>query len=220
MYRISYKDLPGIQMETGMEFKSVAVTGHTTGIGKGLYDYFASKGCTVHGFSKSNGYDISCNDDVIEIIEQTKDCELFINNAYYDNQQAVIALQWHTVHQDKEHYIINMSSLGSSENIVHKLNIKNPHIVEYGKNKMLLNNVGNTINLSKSPARCITVMPGIVNTGFISTFPFDEGMAEFYQSIEERGTILEVNDIVESIANMLSFANSRNFISSLTISNG
>jgi NADP-dependent 3-hydroxy acid dehydrogenase YdfG len=207
-------------METGMEFKSVAITGHTTGIGKGLYDYFISKGCTVQGFSKSNGYDISCNDDILEMLEQTKDFDLFINNAYYDDQQATIALQWHRVHYDKEHYIINMSSLGSSENIVHKLNIKNPQIVEYGINKMLLNNVGNTINLSDSKARCITVMPGIVNTDFISTFPFDEGMAEFYQSIEERGTILEVRDVVDSVANILALANPRNFISSTTIQNG
>jgi len=220
MYQINYKGLHGIQMETGMEFKSVAITGHTAGIGKGLYNYFVSKGCIVQGFSKSNGYDISCNDDILEIIEKTIDCDLFINNAYYDEQQAYIALQWHNAHYEKEHYILNMSSLGSSENVVHKLNIKNKKIVEYGINKMLLNNVGNTINLSESKARCITAMPGIVNTDFISGFPFDQGMAEFYQTLENKGTILEVNDVVESIANVLTHANSRNFISSLTISNG
>lgn len=203
-----------------MEFKSVAITGHTTGIGKGLYDYFISKGCTVKGFSKSTGYNIEHNEEVLEIIENTLDYDLFINNAYCGEQQAYIALQWHTAHYEKKHYIINMSSLGSSENIVHKLNIKNPQIVEYGINKMLLNNIGNTINLSDSKARCITVMPGIVNTDFISTFPFDEGIAEFYQSIEERGTILEVKDVVDSVANILALANQRNFISSITIQNG
>ena len=57
-------------------FNNVAITGHTSGIGKGLYDYFSSKGARVKGFSKDTGFDISnkLNQDLI--ITHTKDCDL------------------------------------------------------------------------------------------------------------------------------------------------
>ena len=204
----------------GMEFKSVAITGHTQGIGKGLYDYFVSKGCQVKGFSKTNGYDISYNQDLSEIIDETLDCDLFINNAYYKDQQVHLALQWHMSHKDNPHYLLNISSLGSDQNVVHKLGITNKQVVDYGLNKQLLNNVGNTINLSESVARCITVMPGIVDTNFIQQFPFDQGMADFYQRLVNKNTVLTVNDVVDSIVKVLDSITDKHFISSYTLLNG
>lgn len=63
----------------------IAITGHTKGIGKSLYDYFCKNNHTVFGFSRSNGYDINLNQD--RILDVVKDCDVFINNASSNDSQ-------------------------------------------------------------------------------------------------------------------------------------
>lgn len=64
----------------------VVITGHTSGIGKAIYDHFLSfGGWEVVGLSRSNGYDI--DKDFDKIVEESAGCFLFINNAYRDKQQ-------------------------------------------------------------------------------------------------------------------------------------
>jgi len=64
----------------------VVITGHTSGIGKSIYEYFQSLGnWEVEGLSRSNGYDIETDFD--KVVEAASGCALFINNAYRDQQQ-------------------------------------------------------------------------------------------------------------------------------------
>jgi short-subunit dehydrogenase len=65
-----------------MNINKVAITGHTRGIGASLTQKLSSE-CNVLGFSRSNGYDISKDEDLIRIIDETLDCEVFVNNAYH-----------------------------------------------------------------------------------------------------------------------------------------
>jgi len=69
------------------------ITGHTRGVGRALYENFVNKGWQVIGLSRSNGYDIDKNFDLV--VEAAQGCDLFINNAYRDCQQLklVTALQ-------------------------------------------------------------------------------------------------------------------------------
>ena len=60
----------------------VAVTGHTSGIGKALFDEFTSRGHDVIGFSKSNGYDIADVGVQDNIVDQINDVDIFVNNAH------------------------------------------------------------------------------------------------------------------------------------------
>lgn len=62
--------------------KTVAITGHTQGLGKGIADYFESKGYNIRGFSRSNGYDITNPEHREQIIEQSVNADIFVNNAY------------------------------------------------------------------------------------------------------------------------------------------
>jgi hypothetical protein len=64
------------------------ITGHTQGIGKALYDNFIEKGWEVVGLSRSNGYDI--NKDFDKVVKAAEYCDLFINNAYRDQQQIYL----------------------------------------------------------------------------------------------------------------------------------
>lgn len=72
----------------------VAITGHTKGIGKALADLYQGH----IGFSRTNGYDLSNDDNLERIIAQSLDCDVFINNAYWGNVQTklfnMIFEQW------------------------------------------------------------------------------------------------------------------------------
>ena len=66
--------------------KRIIITGHTSGIGKAIYDKFKEVSChEIVGMSRSNGYDI--DKDFDKIVAEAEGCELFINNAYRDRQQ-------------------------------------------------------------------------------------------------------------------------------------
>lgn len=69
------------------------VTGHTSGIGKALYEHFQSKGWEVIGMSRSNGYNIVTNQQ--QIISEATGCDLFINCAYENTAQEELLIALH-----------------------------------------------------------------------------------------------------------------------------
>lgn len=67
---------------------NIVVTGHTSGIGKSIYDHL-SKLYNVVGLSRSTGFDIDIND-----IGEYLDSDVIINNAYSDaNGQSLLLLR-------------------------------------------------------------------------------------------------------------------------------
>ena len=68
----------------------IAITGHTSGLGKSFFDILTDQGHTVLGFSKSNGYDLRDYSRVTEIINQVHGFDFFINNAKPDYAQSQI----------------------------------------------------------------------------------------------------------------------------------
>ena len=64
----------------------IAITGHSRGIGKALYDTL-SVDHEVEGFSRSNGFDIQ-NSNII--IRAVKGFDVFVNNAFFDFKQVDI----------------------------------------------------------------------------------------------------------------------------------
>lgn len=67
----------------------VVITGHTYGIGQTLWEFFYQR-AEVKGLSRSNGYDI--DKDFDQVVEEIKGCDLFINNAYRDQQQTKLLM--------------------------------------------------------------------------------------------------------------------------------
>jgi hypothetical protein len=66
-----------------------AITGHTQGIGKCLYDRLSPN---ILGFSKSTGYNINNKFDREKIIEEIKNCDVFINNAHENFGQILLLI--------------------------------------------------------------------------------------------------------------------------------
>jgi hypothetical protein len=64
------------------------ITGHTTGIGKAIYDHFLTLGWEVIGLSRTTGFTIP--NDLDKIIEVSTDCDLFINSSYAGGNQDIL----------------------------------------------------------------------------------------------------------------------------------
>jgi len=84
-----------------------AITGHTQGIGKALFNQL-SPNCI--GFSKSTGYDITKKTDRYNIIQQVKDCDVFINNATDAMGQTLMLIDLFYEWKDLNKTIINVGS--------------------------------------------------------------------------------------------------------------
>lgn len=104
----------------------IVITGHTTGLGKKLYDTFATPWNDVKGISRKTGYYLES--DIDRIIEESKGCDLFINNCYVGNRQKVLLERLH----DKVGMMIVMGSIAGDYDQLIK--------TEYSKNKLELAN--------------------------------------------------------------------------------
>ena len=88
----------------------VAITGDSYGIGAALRYRFEIQGHEVIGFSRTNGYDISNADDRQRIINESQDCDLFINNAYSTYSQCDLLFELWESWKNQPKRIINISS--------------------------------------------------------------------------------------------------------------
>ena len=86
--------------------KKIVITGHTSGIGKAIFDKFTEVSChEIIGMSRSNGYDIEKDFD--KVVEEAAGAEIFINNAYRDSQQLKL---FHAL-KDKVDMMVVMGSV-------------------------------------------------------------------------------------------------------------
>jgi NADP-dependent 3-hydroxy acid dehydrogenase YdfG len=89
----------------------ISITGHTSGIGKCLFDYL-SLAHDVSGFSRSNGYNITSELDRVRIYEVSKNSDVFINNAYNNFDDCQLYMLKHMIENNTrtDQIVINISS--------------------------------------------------------------------------------------------------------------
>ena len=74
----------------------IAVTGHTSGIGKEIYEYCQFHGADVRGYSRSNGFNLKDGgDNVINDILRN-DVDIVFNHAWFPRTQNKILKVLHT----------------------------------------------------------------------------------------------------------------------------
>ena len=201
-----------------MDIKKIAITGHTKGIGKSLLSRL-SETYDVIGFSRSNGYDISKETDILRIIDESRDCEIFINNAYHYDQQTKIADIWNATHHGQDHFIINVSTLASDPmfNVEKHL----PHLVPYAQEKHRLNQKTFDIcDQRDSKCKAMSILLGIVETGFENPYGIDpENLLEHYKDFKERNVLIKVDDVTNAVEFMINSIKNNCFIYSISLLN-
>lgn len=105
----------------------IAITGHTSGIGKAIADRMALDGHEIVGFSRSNGFNIEEPDPIVAAVG---DCDIFVNNAHSGYHQVALLYRVHdTWKMKKNRLILNVGSYGAE-------NLSAPY--EYGTQKAAL----------------------------------------------------------------------------------
>lgn len=192
----------------------IAITGHSSGIGKGLYDFF-SKDHEVIGFSKDNGYDIEKFSD---ILDQSINCDIFINNAYSYYKQSEIIKAWAEQHKEQKHLIISTSSIAAEP--LAEIEKYYPHLADYAKEKYAINRTSWEINHLGYQCKSSAIMPGVVNTNFYNPYDTqDVNAIALYNKVIETNSIIHVEDLVKTINFIVESWNGRNFISNMTVLN-
>ena len=134
----------------------IAITGHSKGIGKELYDIFDSDH-QVEGFSRSNGYNISEKHRLIA--RSVKDCDVFVNNAWKGYYQLELLNAVFDMWKDDEtKTIVNISSLSKYHGL-------SGNTSGYSASKAALSHQA-FILMFKTDRKCrmINVNPGYVET--------------------------------------------------------
>jgi NAD(P)-dependent dehydrogenase (short-subunit alcohol dehydrogenase family) len=90
-----------------MEF---AITGHSKGIGKALFEELTKRGNCVFGYSRTNGFDISVPSVRDEIIAKSIEADVFINNAYSSPGQYELLESLTNTWSEQNKLIVNIGS--------------------------------------------------------------------------------------------------------------
>jgi short-subunit dehydrogenase len=135
----------------------IAITGHTKGIGLGLKQYY-ERNYTVVGFSRTNGYNIK---DYKRIVQESLDCDIFINNAYCENYQTLLLEELYNYWQDQEKIIVN---IGTFQTEYHW----GDHYTVFQTNKFLLKNKFKQLaNVHNQKIKLVLISPGATDTPMI-----------------------------------------------------
>jgi NADP-dependent 3-hydroxy acid dehydrogenase YdfG len=163
----------------------VAVTGHTSGIGQGLFNYFESQGHVVQGYSRSNGFALPDAED--RVLAQIIDCDIFVNNALPVSSQTFFVQQLWSAWKDTDRTILVIGSVAASLP-QHRVSFE-----EYTRQKSQLDVLCKNLRYQDFPirnrCRLITVNPGYTSTNIFS--PNDPVPADQY--------MLSVADVVQTV---------------------
>ena len=135
----------------------IAITGHSRGIGKSLFDSL-SKEHECAGFSRSNGFDISQQQD--SIVQEVINNDVFVNNAYQGMEQVnILNKVWKFWSRDPNKTIVNISSLSKYPGLSNNASGYSAHKAALSHQAFILMFKDNT-----RKCRMINVNPGYVKT--------------------------------------------------------
>jgi NADP-dependent 3-hydroxy acid dehydrogenase YdfG len=142
----------------------VAITGHTRGIGQAFAQLFNDHGADVTGYSLSTGYDIGDCSVVKKILGETKNFNIFINNAYHPTGQYNILEGLINQWKGTNKLIVNIGStiVYDNDKSVDDYIIAKQAQLHLTRSTLIDSGSCNARNLNN--ARILNVIPGIVDT--------------------------------------------------------
>jgi NAD(P)-dependent dehydrogenase (short-subunit alcohol dehydrogenase family) len=153
---------------------SIAIIGHTRGIGRAIAELYKDKGYRVIGMSRSNGYDMTVDQE--KIVDAVQKCDLVVINAHAGRSQLNLLKKIYTTYQDSRKKIVVITSTsGTPEGKDEDLSDK--HYQQYCADKKEL--IGYIKELQQDllprPMSVYDVCPDVVDTdmtkGLWTTLP-------------------------------------------------
>ena len=163
----------------------VFITGHTRGIGKAIYDLFSSEGYMCHGVSKSTGFDLE--KDLELIVDHLANFEYIVLNAYYKDSQLRMLQEIIRRYQDENKQVAVITSTSGTRAGMDS-SLKKQEYNWYCKNKkQLIEFIENVQqDLYEKPIQIYDICPDTVKTDM------SHGLWEKYPKLE----VSEVADCV------------------------
>lgn len=88
--------------------------GHTRGIGKAIADLYRDKGYRVIGMSRTNGFDMTVDQE--KIVRAVRDCDLIVINAHAGRSQLnLLKSMYGRYHDDSKKIAVITSTSGTPE---------------------------------------------------------------------------------------------------------
>ena len=159
----------------------VAITGHASGLGQALFNVFED----AIGFDLVNGYDIRNPEN---IISESFDCNVFINNAYYGFSQVDLLEKLFYQWQHKNKLIVNISSV--APNVLAPVEM----FGLYPTHKLALDDACYRLQLLNKTCRIINIKPGWIDTGMSKEFDVANKLDPEYLAQEIKDIILSKNN--------------------------
>ena len=131
----------------------IAVTGHTSGIGKSIYKVFEKNGHQVEGFSLSNGFNIAT--DLDKIVDKILEFDVFVNNAYHPTGQYALLEKVYSLWTGQNKSIINVSSKQSRRD----LEWSQDYIDAKRKQNIFIDQ-----KITRAYPKILNVLPGLTDT--------------------------------------------------------
>lgn len=192
-----------------IKFKKAVVTGHTSGIGQGIYNYLQTQ-CETVGYDLSTGHDFTCQPTIINMLRETLDADLFINNVLHN--QPLIADAWYQIHKNKNHTIISIGSAvtehGYADNIINRYAVMQEYVsIKRDLEKI----VDQSKNLNKL-ARSIVFRLGFVDTQMFASnrpdyseidYPDLHEFIQYFDTYKNNGHLLTVDQVVDTLKLLL-----------------
>lgn len=92
-----------------IQVKKIAITGHSKGLGKILFDNYTEKGFNVFGASRSNGFNLEKDEHLHRFCKEIIDYDVLINNAP-GSFQAKVFTHMHKLWYEQKKVIMNIGS--------------------------------------------------------------------------------------------------------------
>ena len=139
----------------------IAVTGHTKGIGRAIYDKLALSH-EVTGLSRSNGYDIANINQIIDIVQHH---DVFVNNACQGTDQEKLLIALYDLWTTKDKIIIN---IGSAVTVYPRIEIQlDTQPWAYRDQKIALTDTFRRLAWNGGKCRLVLINPGATDTNMI-----------------------------------------------------
>ncbi len=157
----------------------IALTGHLSGLGECLYQMLSDAGHEVIGFDIQEGYDINSKDARSNILDESKDCDVFINNAYgapgqFELLKMLINLNIHGIVMNVGSNVTNVSKeiLDADPDWNNQV-----HRTLYLNHKKLQDHYIHKVRQQERDApMTLTIKPGWLNTTFTDSISLSKCM--------------------------------------------
>jgi len=140
---------------------NIGITGHTSGIGKAIAEWFSERGHTIVGFSRSTGHDLSKPDMTRQIALSSDNIDVFVNNAFF--RMGQVDLLYHLYDRWKDDPSKTILTISSNTGDVTK-NYKHPYAVF----KIALDEAVAQLQNTNPACRIMNLRPGYVDTPMVA----------------------------------------------------